>query len=228
VVQSNPLIPPDRGSVKSAGVTSGLRVLICDNHAIARKGLTEILKLEFEGVICGEARNSRELFSQVLHERWDLVILNGSMPGRIVLDALTKVKRVRPKLPIVVISMHSQDQYGKRALKAGAAGYMNEESTPGELTKAIQTALAGGIYVSPTLAWPVRGDALDSIQKTLSSREFEVLRMIALGETLTGIAKQLHLSVNTVSTYRTRILEKLNLENTTELIRYAFVNRLID
>jgi two-component system, NarL family, invasion response regulator UvrY len=209
-----------------------IKVLIADDHAILRRGLKEILVRELEVVTCGEAEDAQQVLTEVENQTWDLVILDISMPGRSGLDLLSDLQRTHPKLPVLVLSMHAEDQYGKRVLKAGASGYMNKESAPEELIKAIQKVLAGGCYVSPTLAeelaLALHSDAGRPVHEILSSREFEILRMIASGKTVTQIASELHLSATTVSTYRTRILGKLNLATTAELIRYALQTHLVD
>jgi two-component system invasion response regulator UvrY len=209
-----------------------IRVLIADDHAILRRGLKEILVRELDQVSCGEAEDARQALTEVQSHTWDLVILDISMPGRSGLDLLGDLRQTQPKLPILVLSMHAEDQYGKRALKAGAAGYMNKESAPEELIKAIRKLLAGGRYVSPALAeklvLALNQDAGRPVHETLSSREFEILRMIASGKTVTQIAVELHLSPTTVSTYRTRILGKMNMATTADLIRYALQTHLVD
>ena len=153
------------------------------------------------------------------------------MPGRSGIDVLRQLKALRPKLPVLVLSMHPEDQYGKRVLKAGASGYMNKESAPEELIKAVRKLLSGGRYVSSTLAETLavdlgRDDETPAHER-LSDREFEVLRKIASGKTVSQIAQELHLSVPTVSTYRARILEKMGMSNTAELIRYALSHHLV-
>ena len=209
-----------------------IRVLIADDHAILRRGLKEILVRELDQVTCGEAEDARQALTEVQSHTWDLVILDISMPGRSGLDLLGDLRQTQPQLPILVLSMHAEDQYGKRVLKAGAAGYMNKESAPEELIKAIRKLLAGGRYVSPALAeklvLALNQDAGRPVHETLSSREFEILRMIASGKTVTQIAGELHLSPTTVSTYRTRILGKMNLATTADLIRYALQTHLVD
>jgi DNA-binding NarL/FixJ family response regulator len=154
------------------------------------------------------------------------------MPGRSGLDVLKDLKAMRPKLPVLVLSMHPEDQYGKRVLRAGASGYMNKKSAPEELMTAIRKLLAGGQYVSPALAerlaLDLRYNEAQSGHEILSGREFEVLRMIAFGKTATQIAEELHLSVNTVSTHRARILEKMHMATTAELMHYALSNHLVD
>jgi two-component system, NarL family, invasion response regulator UvrY len=209
-----------------------IRVLIADDHAILRRGLQEILVREIAGTVCGEARDAYEVLAQVQREDWDLLILDVTMPGRSGLDVLKDLKALRPKLPVLVLSMHPEDQYGKRVLKAGAAGYMNKESAPEELIKAIRKILAGGYYVSPELAerlaCDLSRDGGRPIHEILSDREFEVLRMIGEGKTVSQIGDELHLSVTTVSTYRARILEKLGKNTTAELMHYALHNHLVN
>jgi two-component system invasion response regulator UvrY len=208
------------------------RVLIADDHAILRRGLKEILVHELQGVVCGEAADARQVLDQIQASDWDLVMLDITMPGRSGLDILSDIKAVRPKLPVLVLSMHPENQYGKRALKAGASGYMKKESAPEELIKAIRKVLAGGRYVSSALAEKLavdlNDDLLRPVHEVLSDREFEVLRMMASGKTVSQIAEELHLSVTTVSTYRARILEKMDLTTTAELIHYALRNHLVD
>jgi DNA-binding NarL/FixJ family response regulator len=163
---------------------------------------------------------------------WDLVILDVSMSGRSGVDFLADLKRIRPKLPVVVLSMHPEDQYGKRVLKAGASGYMNKDSAPEELIKAIRKVLAGGRYVSPALAEVLAMDlgagGDQPLHARLSDRELEVLRLVGSGKSVSEIAEVLHLSVTTVSTYRARILEKMHLRTTAELMNYALRHQLAD
>ena len=208
-----------------------IRILIADDHAILRRGLKEILR-ELEGAVCDEAENAQQVLDQVQSQEWDVVILDITMQGRSGLDLLRDLKRLRPKLPVLVLSMHPEDQYGKRVLKAGASGYMNKESAAEELIKALRKVLAGGRYVSPALAEKLAFDLNEDrgrpIHEALSNREFEVLRMIASGKTVSQIAEELHLSVPTVSTYRARILEKMNMTTTAELMHYALRNHLVD
>jgi DNA-binding NarL/FixJ family response regulator len=210
-----------------------IRVLIADDHAILRRGLKEILVQELDQVTCGEAEDAQQALTEVQRRTWDLVILDISMPGRSGLDLLGDLRQTQPKLPILVLSMHGEDQFGKRVLKAGAAGYMNKESAPEELVKAIQKVLAGGRYVSTALAEKLavalhQDDDGRPIHETLSSREFEILRMIASGKTVSQIAGELHLGPTTVSTYRTRILGKMHMSTTADLIRYALQTHLVD
>jgi two-component system invasion response regulator UvrY len=209
-----------------------IRILIADDHAILRRGLKEILMSELDGVTLGEAENGQQVLDQVQSDDWDLLILDITMPGRGGLEVLGNLNALRPKLPVLVLSMHPEDQYGKRVLKAGASGYMNKESAPEELIKAVRRLLGGGRYVSPalaeTLASDLSRDAGRPAHESLSDREFEVLRNIASGKTVSQIAKELHLSVPTVSTYRARILEKMSMSTTAELMHYALRNHLVE
>ena len=208
-----------------------IRILIVDDHAILLRGLKEILEREFRDVSIGGAGTAEQALTQLDAENWDLVILDITMPGRSGVDVLRNLKALRPKLPVLVLSMHPEDQYGKRVLKAGASGYMNKESAPEELIKAVRKLPSGGRYVSSTLAETLavdlsRDDGTPAHER-LSDREFEVLRKMASGKTVSQIAQELHLSVPTVSTYRARILEKMGMSNTAELIRYALSHRLV-
>lgn len=209
-----------------------IRFLIADDHAILRRGLKEILLREFEDAVCGEASDVTEFLDRIQESEWDLAILDITMPGRSGLDGLRDLKAIRPKLPVLVLSMHAEDQYAKRVLKGGASGYMNKESAPEELIKAVRKVLAGGRYVSVALAEKLAFDLDDNtgrpLHERLSDREFEILRMISGGKTVSQIAEELHLSVTTVSTYRARLLEKMKMTTTAELIHYALQNRLID
>jgi two-component system invasion response regulator UvrY len=209
-----------------------ISILIADDHAILRRGLKEILADELDSAILEEAGNAQEVLAQIQNRAWDLVILDITMPGRSGLDILRDLQQLRPKLPVLVLSMHPENQYAKRVLRAGAAGYMNKETAPKELVKAVRKVLAGGRYVSAALAEKLAADlSADAARlphERLSDREFEVLRMIASGKTASQIAEELHLSVTTVSTYRARILEKMGMTNNAELMRYAIDNRLVD
>jgi DNA-binding NarL/FixJ family response regulator len=209
-----------------------IRVLIADDHPVVRGGLKEILVRHMEGVVCDEAENSQQVLAQVRRKPLDLLILDITMPGRSGYDILSDLKLLQPKLPVLILSMHPEDQYAKRALKAGARGYLKKESAPEELMEAVRKVLAGSRFVSPTLAEQFARD-LDGggdrpIHETLSAREFEILVMIGSGKTVSQIAEELHLSATTVSTYRARVLEKMSMTSTAELMRYAFRNRLVD
>jgi two-component system, NarL family, invasion response regulator UvrY len=206
-----------------------LRILIADDHPIVRKGLKQILSDESDIAAVGEAQNSREVLELVTQQHWDAVVLDITMPGRSGLEILSELKRVNPKLPVLILSIYPEDQFGVRALKAGADGYMNKESAPDELVNAIRKIIGGGRYVSPTLGEKlaiVVGSKTAS-RDNLSLREHQVMLMLVSGKTLSEIAEEISLSVKTVSTYRTRILEKLNLKNNSELILYAVRNGLV-
>jgi two-component system, NarL family, invasion response regulator UvrY len=208
-----------------------IRILIADDHAILRRGLSEILLRELGAVTCGEAESAAQVVSEVERQDWDLVILDLTMPGPSGLEVLRTLKVKRPKLPILVLSMHAEDQYAKRVLKAGAAGYMNKESAAEELIDAIKRVLRGGRYISARLAERLAVElertSTGAPHDTLSDREFEVMRLIGSGKTVGEIADLLALSDNTVSTYRARILEKMQLRTNAELIRYVVENRLL-
>jgi two-component system, NarL family, invasion response regulator UvrY len=209
-----------------------IRVLIADDHPILRGGLKELLVRHLESVVCGEAANAEQALAQVHHQPWDVLILDITMPGRSGFDILSDVKQLQPKLPILVLSVHPEEQYAKRAIKAGARGYLRKESAPEELIQAVRWLLAGRRYVSAALAEQLARDLHENsdrpVHDVLSAREFEILVMIGLGKTVNQIAAELHLSGATVSTYRARVLEKMKLATTAELMRYAFRNHLVD
>jgi len=209
-----------------------IRVLIADDHAVVRQGLKQILRDTREMIVAGEAVNGQEVLEKVRAAAWDVVILDISMPGHSGLDILKELKCERPTLPVLVLSMYSEDQFAMRVLKAGASGYLTKDSAPDELVKAIRKVVSGGKYVSPflaeKLAFEIGMDSSKLPHETLSDREFQVLRMIATGKAVKEIAAELSLSVKTISTYRARLLQKMNLTTNAELIHYAIQNRLID
>jgi two-component system invasion response regulator UvrY len=209
-----------------------IRVLIADDHAVVRQGLKQILGDTPEMVVAGEATNGQEVLAKVRAEAWDIVVLDISMPDRSGLDILKELQSERPKLPVLVLSMYSEDQFAVRVLKAGARGYLAKDSAPDDLVKAIRKVVSGGTYVSAflaeKLAFAIGTDSSKLPHETLSDREFQVLRLIAAGKSVKEIAAELYLSVKTVSTYRARLLLKMNLETNAELIHYAIQNRLID
>jgi DNA-binding NarL/FixJ family response regulator len=209
-----------------------MRVLIADDHAVFRRGLRETLGEAFSRVTFGEARTAQEALDHVRRQDWDVVILDISMPGKSGLDILDELKRLRPKLPILLLSMHPEEQFARRALKAGGAGYLTKDSVPEELKDAVRKVAVGGRYVSATLAEKLAVDLREGadtpIHELLSDREFQVLRMIASGKTVKQIAEEIALSVKTVSTYRARILEKTGMKTNAELIRYALQTQLVD
>jgi DNA-binding NarL/FixJ family response regulator len=209
-----------------------MRILIADDHAVFRRGLAETLGEAFSRVTFGEAKTAQETLEHVRRQDWDVVILDISMPGKSGLDILDDLHRLRPKLPVLLLSMHPEGQYARRALKSGAAGYLTKESVPEELKEAVRRVQAGGRYVSASLAenlaFDLRRAADTPVHELLSDREFQVLRMIASGRTVKQIADEIALSVKTISTYRARILLKTGMKTTAELIRYALQTHLVE
>lgn len=207
-----------------------LKILVVDDHPVVRQGLKFILSGEPQIGTVGEACNSQEALNLVRSVKWDAVILDIAMPGRGGLDLLKELKHDYPKLPVLILSMHPEEQYAVRAIKEGASGYMNKESAPYELLNAIKKITRGGKYISPTLSEQLISiiKADKPLHENLSNREFQVMLLIASGKGITRIAEEMALSVKTVGTYRTRILEKLNLGNNAEIMRYAMQHRLIE
>jgi DNA-binding NarL/FixJ family response regulator len=208
------------------------KIIIVDDHPIVRQGLKQVLSEEPDMAMFGEAQNSEEVLELIRKEDWDIVVLDITMPGRGGLDVLKEIKHERPKLPVLILSIHPEDQYAVRALKAGAAGYLTKESAPEELVRAIRKILRGGKYVSSTLAekmaFNLEMEAEKPLHETLSDREYQVLLMIASGKTSSRIAEEMALSVKTVSTYRARILEKMKMKSNADLTYYVIKNNLID
>jgi len=208
-----------------------MKFLIVDDHAIVRKGLSQLLKEEFVNAEVDELSDSSEVFEKVKSKIMDVILLDISMPGRNGLDILKQLRADGIKAPVLMLSMHPEDQYALRALKAGASGFLNKESATEELIAAVHKVLAGRKYVSASLAEKLAegaGTGTDRpAHELLSDREMQVLQLISSGKTVSEIAEEISLSVNTISTYRNRILEKLLLNNNAELTRYAFDNRLV-
>jgi len=208
-----------------------LKILIADDHPVFRRGLKQIIAETTDMVVAGEATNGWEVLSKVRTGDYDLVLLDISMPGKDGMDVLTQLKNERPALLVLMVSMHPEEQYAVRALKAGASGYLTKESAPDELIVAIRKVSTGGKYVSSSLAERLAAllqeDAEALPHEALSSREYQVMCMIASGKTLKEIAGELSLSIKTISTYRSRILEKMKMRNNAELIHYAVKNRLV-
>ncbi len=210
-----------------------LRILIADDHAVLRMGLKQLITDECAScspVIFGEAENGQQVLDSVRHEQWDIVLLDISMPGRDGLDVLQELHNMQPDLRILVLSMYPEDQYALRVLKLGASGYIAKDGAPDELAQAIEKITSGGKYISPDLAEKIAfglGKPTDAID-ALSHREYQVMRMIASGRTVSEIAEQLCLSVKTVSTYRTRILEKMKMRTNAELTHYAVHHHLVE
>jgi DNA-binding NarL/FixJ family response regulator len=208
-----------------------IRILIADDHAIVRKGLIQILLEEYPTAKIGEVEDAEQLFHKAITDDWDVVICDLSMPGRSGLDALHQLKQASPKLPVLIMSMHPEDQYALRVLKAGASGYLGKDTIHEDLIRAIQTVLLGKKFITPSvaekLAEAFNADADQVLHETLSDREFDVLKLLASGKSVSEIADQLSLSVTTVSTYRARIMKKMNMHSNAELTRYALEKSLI-
>lgn len=209
-----------------------MRILIADDHPIFRAGLKEILGKEKEVELIGEADSGQKVLELARKQRWDVVLLDVTMPGKDGLEALQELRRERPKLPVLVLSAHPEDQLALRLLKSGAAGYLTKDKAPEVLFTAVKKVLRGEKYISESLAEKVTlgvvSGKTQSLHEALSHREYQVMRMIAAGNTIKVIAGALFLSVRTVSTYRARVLEKMKMKTNAELIRYALQNKLVD
>ena len=209
-----------------------IRVLIADDHAIVRQGLRQILAETTDMVVAGEAETAHEALKLVREAEWDVALLDISMPDKSGIDTLKLIRKERPKLPVLMLSMHPEDHYAVRCLKAGASGYLTKQSAPVQLVRAIRQVAAGRKYISPAvaeeLANSIGSDFDQPAHATLSDREYQTLRLIATGHSLSEIAAQLSLSAKTVSVYRARLLEKLNLKNNADVAHYAVKNNLVD
>ena len=208
-----------------------IKILIADDHAIVREGLKQIIRETSDMVVAGEASTAQEVLEKVWKNDYDVVLLDISMPGRSGLDILKQLKSQRPELPILILTIHPEEQYAVRVLRAGASGYLTKESAPDELIKAIRKVSMGRKYVSSTLAEKLATEvdiiSEKPLHQALSDREYEVMCMIASGKTVKEIAEELCLSIKTISTYRSRILEKMKMKSNAELIHYAIQNRLV-
>ena len=208
-----------------------LRILIADDHPIVRRGLKQIIADSGDMAVGDEAADGWEVLSKVRASDYDVVLLDVAMPGIDGLDVLTQLRHEKPRLPVLMLSMYPEEQFAIRAFRAGASGYVTKESAPDELVGAIRKVSTGGKYVSSALAEKLALDlekgGKQPPHETLSDREYQVMSLIASGKTVTGIARELSLSVKTISTYRSRILEKMNLKNNAELTNYAIKNGLI-
>ena len=208
-----------------------IRVLIVDDHAIVRRGLRALLADEFGGAVFGEASDARQALEQLRKTTWDIALLDVTMPGKSGLELLKELKAEWPALPVLVLSGHTEGQFAVRVLQAGAGGYVTKESAPEELAKAIRKVLSGGRYVSSALAEKlalgVTHDSTRTPHEGLSDREYDVMSRIGSGRTVTEIAEELSLSAKTISTYRARILEKLGVRNSAEIVQYAIRNGLV-
>jgi DNA-binding NarL/FixJ family response regulator len=207
-----------------------IKILMADDHAIVREGLKQILAEEPDMKVTGEAGNAAELFELLKKDVWNVVVLDINMPGKSGLEALKDLKKEYPDLPVLILSMYSEEQYGIRALKAGASGYLKKASAPGELVTALRTIIKGKKYISSSLAENLADNIYqpDGSPEKLSDREYEILCKIASGNSAEDIAGELCISVHTVYSYRNRILEKLSLKTNVELTQYAIHNKLIE
>jgi DNA-binding NarL/FixJ family response regulator len=209
-----------------------IRILLADDHDVVRKGLRQILAEAIPDALFAEAESGEEAAGLVREAEFDILILDISLPGRSGLDVLKELRQARPKLPVLVLSMYPEEQLAVRALRAGAAGYLSKKSAAADLVSAVRKVLAGGRYVSSSLAERLAGEiGLTSgiaPHELLSDREFQVFQLLGGGQTVTAIAQQLGLSVPTISTYRTRILEKMGMTENSDLVQYAIVNRLFE
>lgn len=208
------------------------RILIADDHAVVREGLRQIIATQSDLAVAGEASTGPEVLSKIRSAAYDVVLLDLSMPGRSGLEILGDIKREFPDVRVLILSVHSEELYAVRALKAGASGYLTKESAPEQLVEAIRKVSRGGKYISPSLAerlaFALETDSNSVPHEKLSDREYQVFCMIASGKTVKQIAEELALSVPSVSTYRARILVKMNMKNNAEIARYAIRNGLVD
>ena len=209
-----------------------MKVLLADDHEVVRQGVRQILTDEFESAQFGEAVTVAALLRKIREENWDLALLDISMPGRSGLDALVEIRKERPNLPVLVLSMFSEQEYALRALKAGAAGYLTKQTLGRELVAAIKKVIAGGRYITPAqaelLAEGLGENGIKLPHERLSDREFEVMKLVATAKSVKEIARELSLGEKTVFTYRARLLEKMGLKNDVEVARYALKHRLVD
>ena len=208
-----------------------IRVLIADDHTVVRRGLKQILLEGFPSAYVEEVPDAEELIKKIVQAEWDVVISDLSMPGRSGLEALQQIKQIQPKLPVLILSIHPEDQYAIRVLKAGAAGYLSKDMAPDELVNAVQRVMLGKKYITASIAEKLASvldqDANKALHEYLSDREFSVLKLLAAGKSVSEIAESLFLSVTTVSTYRTRIMTKMNMKSNADLTLYAVENKLL-
>jgi len=209
-----------------------IRVIIADDHPVLRRGIKDILQEQSDMQVVAEAGNGQELMQKIEQSSCDMVLLDIGMPGRDGLDTLSYLRRAYPKIPVLMLSVYPEDQFGPRVLKSGAAGYMNKDAACDQLVKAIRKVCAGGKYISPGLAEKIAGDlAADNIlppHERLSDREYQVMCLIASGKTVGEIARELCLSLKTISTHRARILEKMEMKTSAQLTYYAIHNDLVN
>ncbi len=208
-----------------------IRVLIADDHTVVRRGLKQILLEGFPTAQVEEVPDAEELIKRVMQAEWDVIISDLSMPGRSGLEALQQIKQLQPKLPVLILSIHPEEQYAIRVLKAGASGYLSKDTAPDELVTAVQRVLLGKKYITDTIAEKLASvldhDSNKAPHEYLSDREFSVLKMLAAGKSVSEIAETLFLSVTTVSTYRSRIMAKMNMKSNADLTLYAVEHKLL-
>ena len=208
-----------------------LRILVADDHAVVREGVKQILGDVSDMVVKGEAKDGPETLEKAMRDDYDVILLDISMPGRNGLEILKEIKTNLPKIPVLILSMHPEEQYAIRALRAGASGYLTKASAPQELIGAIRKASRGGKYVTASLAeklaFELDADMEKPPHEALSNREYQVMLMLASGKTVGEIAEELCLSAKTISTYRTRIMEKMGMKKNAELTLYAVKNQLV-
>lgn len=209
-----------------------IRVLIADDHTLVRKGLRQLLLQNRVVGVVDEAKDDKETIAKVSANPYDVVLLDISFPGRSGIEVLKQIRALRPKLPVLILSMHPEEQYAVRALRAGAAGYLTKESAPDELVEAIQKLARGGKYITASLADRLAEEIGEPSEKMpherLSDREYQVMCLIASGKTVKEIGAELNLSVKTISTHRTRILRKMGMKNNAQLTHYAIKYKLVD
>jgi DNA-binding NarL/FixJ family response regulator len=209
-----------------------IKIIIADDHAIVREGLKQIVAEEKDMIVCGEAEDAPALMELLKKEKWSIVVLDINMPGKSGLEALKDIKQFYPDLPVLILSMFSEDQYGLRAIKAGASGYLKKVSATTELVIAIRKIVSGRKYINPELAEKLAENLENHknnlLHEKLSDREYQIMCNIALGKSAEEIAAELSLSINTIYTYRNRILEKMSMKSNVELTQYAIQNKLIE
>ena len=226
--------PLSTGTTPTRSFTPGqmIRILIADDHAIVRAGLKQFIADQLDMEVAGEAATGAETIALVRSQEFDIVLLDISMPDKNGIDTLKSIKHIKPELPVLILSAHAEEQYAVNLLRAGASGYINKETASTQLVGAVRTAVQGRKYVSPTLAQVlaegISGNGDEPLHGSLSQREFQIFCKLAGGQAVSQIADELHLSVKTVSTYRTRVLEKMGMKSNADLTYYAVKNGLID
>lgn len=209
-----------------------IRIVIADDHTIMREGLKQLLAAATDLTVIGEARDGAEVLKRVREDDFDVLLLDMSMPGRSGIELIKQVRSEKPQVRILVLSMHEEQQYAVRALRAGAAGYMTKDSASAQLVAAIRKVAAGGAYISSAVGEQFALGAMAQISgpphTTLSDREYQVFEMLVAGKSVTDIAQRLNLSVKTVSTHKAHVMQKMQMTNQSELVRYALNHRLLD